>query len=294
MNKQICKNTFFANSALYLLLCSNFNCVNWLMATMVKLFVNHLWQIKRVKQVTEFIDYYNAVYNVVSKLKGIVKSHDAKLDNLKNLAYQDNVVLSESFEYKSYLSEVVYSLSLLSHLCKQYVDIEPALESVYRNGEIENFLALYTDLLEEPHKVLMQINGKYFHDIFMKESTIYPYLINEQYHTVNNEYTKNFAYYLYGVRYYALEPLVGQLFGEDLNVCLSSADRDLACYVHLKWENISSRGKLTKVTCKMVELVKEKLHLMSDSELNKLLNIDSKLISTQIVDSSASNAATKP
>ena len=126
----------------------------------------------------------------------------------------------------------------------------------------------------------------------MKESTIYPYLINEQYHTVNNEYTKNFAYYLYGVRYYALEPLVGQLFGEDLKVCLSSADRDLACYVHLKWENISSRGKLTKVTCKMVELVKEKLHLMSDSELNKLLNIDSKLISTQIVDSSASNAST--
>ena len=292
MNKQICKNTFFANSALYLLLCSNFNCVNWLMATMVKLFVNHLWQIKRVKQVTEFIDYYNAVYNVVSKLKGIVKNHDAKLDNLKNLAYQDNVVLSESFEYKSYLSEVVYSLSLLSHLCKQYVDIEPALESVNRNGEIENFLALYTDLLEEPHKVLMQINGKYLHDIFMKESTIYPYLINEQYHTVNNEYTKNFAYYLYGVRYYALEPLVGQLFGEDINVCLSSADRDLACYVHLKWENISSRGKLTKVTCKMVELVKEKLHLMSDSEINKLLNIDSKLISTQIVDSSASNAAT--
>ena len=62
----------------------------------------------------------------------------------------------------------------------------------------------------------------------------------------------------------------------------------------MRFTYMGNREQLTKVTCKMADLVKEKLYLMSDSELNKLLNIDSKLISTQIVDSSTSNAATKP
>ncbi|MCK0515186.1 hypothetical protein MXE38_10100 [Anaerobiospirillum sp. NML120448] len=295
MNQQISKNTFFANSALYLLISKNFECLPSLLIAIKNMLINHVCRIDRVKHVKEFSEYYNVVYNIVHRLNTLSVNNEAKLNMLRSLAYQDNVVLSESFEYKSYLSELTYAFSLLANLCKQYSDKDSDLESVYNNGEIENFLALYTDLLKDSNKVLMQINGKYFNEIFMKENVVCPYFINKKYHIVNDEYIDNYLSKVYRGLFTVQSGLVEYLFGKEVYY-----HTDLKDFVYsldapaMRFTYMGNREQLTKVTCKMADLVKEKLHLMSDSELNKLLNIDSKLISTQIVDSSTSNAATKP
>ena len=295
MNQQISKNTFFANSALYLLISKNFECLPSLLIAIKNMLINHVCRIDRVKHVKEFSEYYNVVYNIVHRLNNLSVNNEAKLNMLRSLAYQDNVVLSESFEYKSYLSEVTYAFSLLANLCKQYSDKDSDLESVYNNGEIENFLALYTDLLKDPNQVLMQINGKYFNEIFMKENVVCPYFINKKYHIVNDEYIDNYLSNVYRGLFSVQSGLVEYLFGKE--VYYHTDLKDFAYSLDapaMRFTYMGNREQLTKVTCKMADLVKEKLYLMSDSELNKLLNIDSKLISTQIVDSSASNAATKP
>ena len=293
MNKQISKNTFFANSALYMLISQNFECLPPLLIAIKNMLINHVCRIDKVKHVKEFSEYYNVVYNIVHRLNILSGNNEAKLNMLRSLAYQDNVVLSESFEYKSYLSEVIYALSLLASLCKQYVDKDSDLEFVYQNGEIENFLALYTDLLKDPNKVLMQINGKYFNEIFIKENVVCPYFINEKYHIVNDEYIDNYLINVYKGLFMVQSGLVTYLFGKE--VFYGTDLKDLQYGLQASCTRFTYRGnkeKLTKVTCNMADLVKEKLYLMSDSELNKLLNIDSQLITTQIVDSSASNAAT--
>ena len=295
MNQQISKNTFFANSALYLLISKNFECLPSLLIAIKNMLINHVCRIDRVKHVKEFSEYYNVVYNIVHRLNTLSVNNEAKLNMLRSLAYQDNVVLSESFEYKSYLSELTYAFSLLANLCKQYSDKDSDLESVYRNGEIENFLALYTDLLKDSNKVLMQINGKYFNEIFMKENVVCPYFINKKYHIVNDDYIDNYLSNVYRGLFSVQSGLVEYLFGKEVYY-----HTDLKDFVYsldapaMRFTYMGNREQLTKVTCKMADLVKEKLYLMSDSELNKLLNIDSKLISTQIVDSSTSNAAPKP
>ena len=295
MNQQISKNTFFANSALYLLISQNFECLPPLLIAIKNMLINHVCRINRVKHVKEFSEYYNVVYNIVYRLNTLSFNNEAKLNMLRCLAYQDNVVLSESFEYKSYLSEIIYAFALLANLCKQYSDKDSDLESVYKNGEIANFLALYTDLLKDPNQVLMQIKGKYFNEIFMKENVVCPYFINKKYHIVNDDYIDNYLSNVYIGLFSVQSGLVGYLLGKEVYDHTKLKDFVYSLQAPaMRFTYMGNTEELTKVTCNMADLVKEKLYLMSDSELNKLLNIDSKLISTQIVDSSTSNAATKP
>ena len=118
IQKQICKNTLFVNSALGLVLAPLSISVQLMMIGLIKDFVYQVLALTKQKQVDEYKEYLNTVYNIVHHLAKFWSTNLAKLKNLNSLLEQNNLMLSEHFEYKAYISEIIDMLSMTQNLSR--------------------------------------------------------------------------------------------------------------------------------------------------------------------------------
>ncbi|MCK0515404.1 hypothetical protein MXE38_11220 [Anaerobiospirillum sp. NML120448] len=92
--------------------------------------------------------------------------------------------------------------------------------------------------------------------------------------------------------------VVEHFFGQEISAMIKAEDdryygvKNVSVYL---WSRHRPREKgITKTNIRFINLVSENMRIMDDEELHQLLNLDNQKISTQIVDSSAPAAASKP
>ena len=297
--RQVSNNALVSNAALSFLLEPYSSCLKLLLIPIVKFFVRTVMQFTRVKQVEESHEYLNVIYNLVNKLAKFLAANPAKINNLKTLVDQGNVVLCERFEYQSYMSEIVDLLSLCESLCLKYMDTYEEFSITYDFCEISDFLALYKDLLEDSPKVLQCIDVDYFKNLLNNPSTsnVVPYFNDQDYISMNSNYFYDIMEMCGDRLSIAQLYVVEHFFGKDVSALIKAED-DAFYGGYLFWHYFTaarSRPKeLKKTSERIINLLTEKFHLLDDVQLHQVLNIESQKIATHIVDSSNSASTGKP
>ena len=297
--RQVSNNALVSNAALSFLLEPYSSCLKLLLIPIVKFFVRTVMQFTRIKQVEESHEYLNVIYNLVNKLAKFLAANPAKINNLKTLVDQGNVVLCERFEYQSYMSEIVDLLSLCESLCLKYMDTYEEFSITYDFCEISDFLALYKDLLEDSPKVLQCIDVDYFKNLLNNPSTstVVPYFNDQDYISMNSNYFYDIMEICGDRLSIAQLYVVEHFFGKDVSAMIKAED-DAFYGGYLFWHYFTaarSRPKeLKKTSERIINLLTEKFHLLDDVQLHQVLNIESQKIATHIVDSSNSASTGKP
>ncbi len=297
--RQVSNNALVINAALSFLLEPYSSCLKLLLIPIVKFFVRTVMQFTRIKQVEESHEYLNVIYNLVNKLAKFLAANPAKINNLKTLVDQGNVVLCERFEYQSYMSEIVDLLSLCESLCLKYMDTYEEFSITYDFCEISDFLALYKDLLEDSPKVLQCIDVDYFKNLLNNPSTsnVVPYFNDQDYVSMNSNYFYDIMEICGDRLSIAQLYVVEHFFGKDVSAMIKAED-DAFYGGYLFWHYFTaarSRPKeLKKTSERIINLLTEKFHLLDDVQLHQVLNIESQKIATHIVDSSNSASTGKP
>ena len=297
--RQVSNNALVSNAALSFLLEPYSSCLKLLLIPIVKFFVRTVMQFTRIKQVEESHEYLNVIYNLVNKLAKFLAANPAKINNLKTLVDQGNVVLCERFEYQSYMSEIVDLLSLCESLCLKYMDTYEEFSITYDFCEISDFLALYKDLLEDSPKVLQCIDVDYFKNLLNNPSTsnVVPYFNDQDYVSMNSNYFYDIMEICGDRLSIAQLYVVEHFFGKDVSAMIKAED-DAFYGGYLFWHYFTaarSRPKeLKKTSERIINLLTEKFHLLDDVQLHQVLNIESQKIATHIVDSSNSASTGKP
>ena len=300
INKHICSNPFFVNSILNLMLKPYSLTLKYDLIALVKYFVRTVLYFTRVKQVEEYQDCLNATYNMVFKLAKFLSSNLAKIRNLDALIWQGNVLLSERFEYKSYLSEIVDLFTMLESLCLKYKNLDSELGSIMNYCGIARFLKLYKDLLEDTPKVLQCLDVKFFENLGTPNHMEIPYFNEDDYVSYTANYN-NFIMALCGERLSHNQlDVVDYYFGEEVFSIIKSEDN--AYYGEAEEEFFFfafSRRRphekgLTKTNIRIIHLIMDNMRLLDDEELHQFLNLESQKIATEFVDSSSSTTNGKP
>ena len=297
--RQVSNNALVINAALSFLLEPYSSCLKLLLIPIVKFFVRTVMQFTRIKQVEESHEYLNVIYNLVNKLAKFLAANPAKINNLKTLVDQGNVVLCERFEYQSYMSEIVDLLSLCESLCLKYMDTYEEFSITYDFCEISDFLALYKDLLEDSPKVLQCIDVDYFKNLLNNPSTsnVVPYFNDQDYVSMNSNYFYDIMEICGDRLSIAQLYVVEHFFGKDVSALIKAEDDAFYggyLFLHYFTAARSRPKELKKTSERIINLLTEKFHLLDDVQLHQVLNIESQKIATHIVDSSNSASTGKP
>ena len=297
--RQVSNNALVSNAALSFLLEPYSSCLKLLLIPIVKFFVRTVMQFTRIKQVEESHEYLNVIYNLVNKLAKFLAANPAKINNLKTLVDQGNVVLCERFEYQSYMSEIVDLLSLCESLCLKYMDTYEEFSITYDFCEISDFLALYKDLLEDSPKVLQCIDVDYFKNLLNNPSTsnVVPYFNDQDYVSMNSNYFYDIMEICGDRLSIAQLYVVEHFFGKDVSALIKAEDDAFYggyLFLHYFTAARSRPKELKKTSERIINLLTEKFHLLDDVQLHQVLNIESQKIATHIVDSSNSASTGKP
>ena len=268
-----------------------------IMIGLIKDFVYQVLALTKQKQVDEYKEYLNTVYNIVHNLAKFWSTNLAKLKNLNSLFEQNNLMLSEHFEYKAYISEIIDMLSMTQNLFSQYMKNNRGLRSFNKAFNTAKWISLYQDLLENAPKALQYIDVRFFKNLCSKDGTILPYFDEQDYISLNDSYIEN-VMDVAGERLTQPQLTVVKLFfGDEV---ASLVEREDEQYFDDDYFSFSSfyRGVprekgLTKTNMRLIDLVMEKMHLLDDVQLHQLLNLESQKIATQIVDSSTSTSKGK-
>ena len=297
--KQISQNMLFVNSALSMMLARLSGCIQYTMLALVKDFVHQVLAFTRIKQVDEHEEYLNTVYNMVHKLFQVCNNNIAKVQNLKSMAEQNNAMLSEQFEYKEYMSEIIDVLSMLQHLFSKLMLNYSGLKDFNSAINIARWITLYQDLLENTPKVLQCIDVSYFKNLGTSSAYFWPYFDEQKYISINQDYL-NHVVESAGERLTKPQlSVVNHFFGEELAFFVRDEDESFYededdDFFFFRYFRRGPREKaLTKTNMRMVNLVMEKMRQLDDVELHQLLNFESQKIATQIVDSSTSSSTAK-
>ena len=297
--KQISQNMLFVNSALSMMLARLSGCIQYTMLALVKDFVHQVLAFTRIKQVDEHEEYLNTVYNMVHKLFQVCNNNIAKVQNLKSMAEQNNAMLSEQFEYKEYMSEIIDVLSMLQHLFSKLMLNYSGLKDFNSAINIARWITLYQDLLENTPKVLQCIDVSYFKNLGTSSAYFWPYFDEQKYISINQDYL-NHVVESAGERLTKPQlSVVNHFFGEELAFFVRDEDESFYededdDFFFSRYFRRGPREKaLTKTNMRMVNLVMEKMRQLDDVELHQLLNFESQKIATQIVDSSTSSSTAK-
>ena len=296
--RQVSNNALVSNAALSFLLEPYSSCLKLLLIPIVKFFVRTVMQFTRIKQVEESHEYLNVIYNLVNKLAKFLAANPAKINNLKTLVDQGNVVLCERFEYQSYMSEIVDLLSLCESLCLKYMDTYEEFSITYDFCEISDFLALYKDLLEDSPKVLQCIDVDYFKNLLNNPSTsnVVPYFNDQDYVSMNSNYFYDIMEICGDRLSIAQLYVVEHFFGKDVSALIKAEDDAFYggyLFLHYFTAARSRPKELKKTSERIINLLTEKFHLLDDVQLHQVLNIESQKIATHIVDSSNSASTAK-
>ena len=296
--RQVSNNALVSNAALSFLLEPYSSCLKLLLIPIVKFFVRTVMQFTRIKQVEESHEYLNVIYNLVNKLAKFLAANPAKINNLKTLVDQGNVVLCERFEYQSYMSEIVDLLSLCESLCLKYMDTYEEFSITYDFCEISDFLALYKDLLEDSPKVLQCIDVDYFKNLLNNPSTsnVVPYFNDQDYVSMNSNYFYDIMEICGDRLSIAQLYVVEHFFGKDVSALIKAEDDAFYggyLFLHYFTAARSRPKELKKTSERIINLLTEKFHLLDDVQLYQVLNIESQKIATHIVDSSNSASTAK-
>ena len=297
--KQISQNMLFVNSALSMMLARLSGCIQYTMLALVKDFVHQVLAFTRIKQVDEHEEYLNTVYNMVHKLFQVCNNNIAKVQNLKSMAEQNNAMLSEQFEYKEYMSEIIDVLSMLQHLFSKLMLNYSGLKDFNSAINIARWITLYQDLLENTQKVLQCIDVSYFKNLGTSSAYFWPYFDEQKYISINQDYL-NHVVESAGERLTKPQlSVVNHFFGEELAFFVRDEDEsfyedeDDDFFFFRYFRRGPCEKALTKTNMRMVNLVMEKMRQLDDVELHQLLNFESQKIATQIVDSSTSSSTAK-
>ena len=294
IKKQICKNTLFANSALCFIVPSNALCVKYIMISLAKVFAKQVLSYTKVKQVEEHSEYLNMLYNVVHKAFKFDSNNFAKIKNLIALSDQDTVVLSEQFEYKSYLGEVVDVLKMMDMVCCNYSQYNDKLFYISDLGDIESFIALFHDLSVDSTAVLERMDDEYFDDLDEENGFFAPYFTDNYYIAMSAYYIRTMLTLDEELNQRELL-VVGEFFGGDLRDFIEEEQErgsgDPGAFLFSLFNRRHRELQPTKTQQRFINLVKDKVQLLADEELYNTLNLESNKASTQIVDSSSTAKA---
>ena len=298
ISKHICYNTLFINGALIWIINIYSYSLNCTILPIAKYFVRLVLSFTRINQVKEYQHYLNIIYNLLQKLTKLFSTKLAKIKNLIELVGQGNVVLCECFEYKSYLGEIVDVFSLYEGLWRKFKSTYTEINSIYDACQISDFRSLYKDLLEDAPRVLQCIDVNFFKNMGTKSHTAMPYFNAQNYVSINKDYVTMAI--SSGEERLSIPQLsvVEHFFGQEISAMIKAEDdryygvKNVSVYL---WSRHRPREKgITKTNIRFINLVSENMRIMDDEELHQLLNLDNQKISTQIVDSSAPAAASKP
>ena len=298
ISKHICYNTLFINGALIWIINIYSYSLNCTILPIAKYFVRLVLSFTRINQVKEYQHYLNIIYNLLQKLTKLFSTKLAKIKNLIELVGQGNVVLCECFEYKSYLGEIVDVFSLYEGLWRKFKSTYTEINSIYDACQISDFRSLYKDLLEDAPRVLQCIDVNFFKNMGTKSHTAMPYFNAQNYVSINRDYVTMAI--SSGEERLSIPQLsvVEHFFGQEISAMIKAEDdryygvKNVSVYL---WSRHRPREKgITKTNIRFINLVSENMRIMDDEELHQLLNLDNQKISTQIVDSSAPAAASKP
>ena len=296
VDKLLCNNVFVLNSTLRMLLVPYIVSTTYILIALVKYFVRIVDSITKIKQVEENQECLNIVYNIVHKFSKFLSSTPAKIQNLEALVDQGNMMLTELFEYKSYLSETVDLFSLLESMCLKYTSFDSAFGFIYEICEISKYIKLFKDLLEDTPKVLQSIDVNYFKNFGdnNQEANI-PYFEDQNYISIDDDFGQEIMA-IYDERLSSIQlSIVKRFFDEFVSDNIESEDNkfygdedDFSPFFYPFARRKPRAKKITKSKERFVNLVMEKMRLLDDVELHQLLNLESQKIATQIVDSSTS------
>ena len=296
VDKLLCNNVFVLNSTLRMLLVPYIVSTTYILIALVKYFVRIVDSITKIKQVEENQECLNIVYNIVHKFSKFLSSTPAKIQNLEALVDQGNMMLTELFEYKSYLSETVDLFSLLESMCLKYTSFDSAFGFIYEICEISKYIKLFKDLLEDTPKVLQSIDVNYFKNFGdnNQEANI-PYFEDQNYISIDDDFGQEIMA-IYDERLSSIQlSIVKRFFDEFVSDNIESEDNkfygdedDFFPFFYPFARRKPRAKKITKSKERFVNLVMEKMRLLDDVELHQLLNLESQKIATQIVDSSTS------
>ena len=298
ISKHICYNTLFINGALIWIINIYSYSLNCTILPIAKYFVRLVLSFTRINQVKEYQHYLNIIYNLLQKLTKLFSTKLAKIKNLIELVGQGNVVLCECFEYKSYLGEIVDVFSLYEGLWRKFKSTYTEINSIYDACQISDFRSLYKDLLEDAPRVLQCIDVNFFKNMGTKSHTAMPYFNAQNYVSINRDYVTMAI--SSGEERLSIPQLsvVEHFFGQEISAMIKAEDdhyygvKNVSVYL---WSRHRPREKgITKTNIRFINLVSKNMRIMDDEELHQLLNLDNQKISTQIVDSSAPAAASKP
>ena len=144
---------------------------------------------------------------------------------------------------------------------------------------------------------LVKIRVFYFFTV-PKSHTAMPYFNAQNYVSINKDYVCMAI--SSGEERLSIPQLsvVEHFFGQEISAMIKAEDdryygvKNVSVYL---WSRHRPREKgITKTNIRFINLVSENMRIMDDEELHQLLNLDNQKISTQIVDSSAPAAASKP
>ncbi len=240
---------------------------------LVKNFVNQVLAFTRIKQVDEYEEYFNIVYSLVHKVAKFWSNSQAKLQNLYSLAEQNNAMLCEQFEYKEYLTEITDMLSISQNLCSKYMSSNKGLKTFNSAYNLAAWLSLYQDLLENAPKVLQCIDVRYFKNLGTSISSVLPYFNKQDYISVSDSFLAN-AMEATGERLTQPElSVVKHFFGEEIASIVEEEelefyeDNDDDYLIFSRFFGGGPREKgLTKTNMRLIDLVKEKMHLLDELE----------------------------
>ena len=294
--QQICHNAFFVNSALSIILAPYSLALVYIMIPLVKYFVRIVLSITKIKQVEEFADCLNMVYNMVLKLTKFMTSNPAKVQNLKALTEQGNAVLCERFEYKSYLLEIVDLLSLYESMCLKYNSFDSDFGIISEICDISLVLKLYKDLLEDTPAVLQCIDMHFLKRMATESHVDIPYFNGPDYISIDEDFVH---YIMAGCGERLSQPqlsVAAHFFGNKVSATIETEDYNF----HGDEEDdfffpVFSRRKpkvkaITKSNLRIINLVIGKMRVLDDDEMHQVLSLDSQKILTQIVDSTSSDS----
>ena len=261
-----------------------------MMIGLIKDFVYQVLALTKQKQVDEYKEYLNTVYNIVHHLAKFWSTNLAKLNNLNSLLEQNNLILSEHFEYKAYISEIIDMLSMTQNLFSQYMKNNRGLRSFNKAFNTAKWISLYQDLLENAPKALEYIDVRFFKNLCSKDGTIVPYFDEQEYISLNDKYLEN-VMDVAGARLTQPQLTVVKLFFGDEVASLVEREDDQYFdddYFSFSgfYRSVPREKGLTKTNRRLIDLVKERMHLLDDDQLHQLLNLESQKIAAQIFDSS--------
>lgn len=203
-------------------------------------------------------------------------------------------MLSEHFEYKAYISEIIDMLSMTQNLFSQYMKNNRGLRSFNKAFNTAKWISLYQDLLENAPKALQYIDVGFFKNLCSKDGTIVPYFDEQEYISLNDKYIEN-VMDVAGARLTQPQLTVVKLFfGDEVASLVEREDEQYFDDDYFSfsgfYRGVPREKGLTKTNMRLIDLVMKKMHLLDDVQLHQLLNLESQKIATQIVDSSTATS----